>query len=398
MNGQGIRVLLVEDNPGDRRLIQEMLAEVAGAPFVLEAADCLASGRERLRVEDVDVVLLDLQLPDSRGHDTFLAAQAQAPHVPIIVLTGLGDEQVGVQTVQAGAQDYLVKGQVDGNLLARAIRYAIERKRAEQQIHKLNAELEERVVARTFELAAANKELEAFSYSVSHDLRAPLRHMHGFAKILLEDFGPSLDSSAQHYLHRIHEATQHMGRLVDDLLNLSRVGRQPLHLERTGLNALVEEILTVLQGEMRGRQIEWQIGPLPSVECDPGLIKQVFANLLSNALKYTRPRERAVIEVGQKTADGRGALFVRDNGVGFNMKYADKLFGVFQRLHAQEDFEGTGVGLAIVQRIVRKHGGEVWAEAELDKGATFCFTLGALRLARAIDNRMSRGAAWQLTR
>ncbi len=255
-----------------------------------------------------------------------------------------------------------------------------------------------KVAAINSQLETANKELEAFSYSVSHDLRAPLRHMHGFAKILLEDFGPSLDPSARHYLHRIYEATQHMGRLVDDLLNLSRVGRQALHLERTGLNALVEEVLTDLQGETRGRQVDWRVGSLPTVECDPNLIKQVFTNLLSNALKYTRPRERAVIEIGQMAADGRGALFVRDNGVGFDMKYADKLFGVFQRLHAQDDFEGTGVGLALVQRIVRKHGGEVWAEAELDKGATFYFTLGALRLAPEIDSRDLGGANWALTR
>ncbi len=293
-----------------------------------------------------------------------------------------------------------VLGRADGMLrgYVNVTRDITERKRAELQIRKLNAELEERVAARTFELAAANKELEAFSYSVSHDLRAPLRHMHGFAKILLEDFGPSLDPTAQHYLHRIHEATQHMGRLVDDLLNLSRVGRQALHLERTGLNALVEQVLTDLQGETRDRQVEWQLGTLPSVECDPSLTKQVFANLLSNALKYTRPRERAIIEVGQKAADGRVAFFVRDNGVGFNMKYADKLFGVFQRLHAQEDFEGAGVGLALVQRIVRKHGGEVWAEAELDKGATFYFTLGAFRLAPVTDSRALGGAPWALTR
>jgi light-regulated signal transduction histidine kinase (bacteriophytochrome) len=168
-----------------------------------------------------------------------------------------------------------------------------------------------------------------------------------------------------------------MGLLVDDLLNLARMGRRELSLQVSGLKSLVDELIKELQPECEGRQIEWQIGVLPFVECDPGLMKQVFQNLLSNALKFTRPRSQAVIEVGQKDRNGTPVLFVRDNGVGFSMKYADKLFGVFQRLHRAEDFEGTGVGLATVQRIIQKHGGRIWVEAELEKGATFYFTLGA---------------------
>ncbi len=241
---------------------------------------------------------------------------------------------------------------------------------------RLNVDLERRVTERTAELAAANKELEAFAYSVAHDLRAPLRHIDGYSKLLAEELGASLGDGAGHYLQSIQDSTRNMGEMVDDLLNLSRVARKELNLQVTGLRSLVDEVLRDLKPETKDRDIEWKIAGLPFVECDPVLVKQVFANLLANAVKFTRTRTRAVIEVDQTNVDGQTATYVRDNGVGFSMKYSDKLFGVFQRLHRQEDFEGTGVGLATVQRIVQKHGGRIWAEAELNIGATFYFTLG----------------------
>ena len=258
-----------------------------------------------------------------------------------------------------------------------------------QRYERLTEELEQRVTQRTAELEATNKELEAFTYSVSHDLRAPLRRIDGFAKLLVDEYNAELPDEARHYLGRVRDGARQMGLLVDDLLNLARLGRQDVKLQVAGLSTIVQRVTTSLQRDAEGRDIEWQIQPLPFVECDPALIEVVFTNLISNAMKYTRPRARAVIHVGAIEQNGHPVIYVRDNGVGFSMKYADKLFGVFQRLHRAEDFEGTGVGLATVQRILHKHSGTIWAEAELDKGACFYFTLGAVPATRPTVSEQS---------
>src|SRR3989442_1787221 len=301
-------------------------------------------------------------------------------------------EQIEADVLENGRwEGELVHRRRDGTHIVVASRWALQRdaRGAPVEILETNNDITSRkqaeevlagqkaALARTnVELAAANKELEAFTYSVSHDLRTPLRHIGGFSQILEEEFGPRMDPAAQQSLRYIQKGVQEMGQLIDDLLNLGRIGRQTLRERPTELNLLVEAVLADLKPETERRQIEWKIGQLPSVKCDPGLVKLVFVNLLSNAIKFTRHQERAIIEVGQIRVKGEQVFFVRDNGVGFNMRYVDKLFGIFQRLHRQDDFEGTGVGLANVRRIIHKHGGRIWAEAEPYKGAAFYFTLG----------------------
>jgi len=246
-----------------------------------------------------------------------------------------------------------------------------ERKQRESEISKLNRQLEQRAV----ELDAGNKELEAFAYSVSHDLRAPLRHMAGFAQ-LLRKRAASLDEKSQTYLTMILEAADRMGDLIDDLLAFSRISRAEAHKSVVDLGQLVQELVGELCQDTEDRNIEWKIGPLPACYVDRSMLRLVFTNLIANAVKFTRTRPHAEVEIGcmvQNHCDP--VLFVRDNGVGFDMKYSNKLFGVFQRLHSQEEFEGTGIGLATVQRIVHRHGGRVWAESTVDCGATFYFSL-----------------------
>ena len=330
--------------------------------------EILRQGRMEI-VEDMSAVTMLSPLVQVLGREGI----GSSINVPLVTTQGL----IGALHVAWVAARAITPDDVDiAGEMASQIAVALEHARLFRETKRNAVELEQRVRDRTAQLEAANKELESFSYSVAHDLRAPLRHISGFASLLREDAGPTLPEQSRHFIEEISGSAAQMGRLIDALLVFSRMGRTDVRPQRLELAELVEETIHQFKFEANGRNILWTKEPLPTVQADPVLLRQVLVNLVSNAVKYTRPRDPARIEVGCASENGQETvIFVRDNGVGFDMQYGEKLFGVFQRLHAEEEFEGTGIGLANVRRIIARHGGRTWAEGKVNEGATFYFSL-----------------------
>jgi two-component system, sensor histidine kinase and response regulator len=361
------RLLVVDDEASHMKALCDTLRDQGHA---VEGFTSPAAALAAVEPGRFAVLLTDLMMPEMDGIALLRAALARDPELAAVIMTGAGTIATAVEAMQVGALDYVVKPFKVSTILT-----VLSRALALRELRVRNAALERALRERAAELEAANRELEAFSYSISHDLRAPLRSIHGFSKILLDDFAPHLPDDGRRLVERVATNARRMGELIEDLLRFSRLSRQPLNRRPVPLAALVREVLEELRAQDPGRAVEVVVGELPDCIADHSLLRQIVSNLLANAFKYTRQRDAARVEVGCDASSGERVYFVRDNGAGFDMQHAHKLFGVFSRLHSADQFEGTGIGLSIVQRIVQRHGGRVWAEAEVDKGATFRFTL-----------------------
>lgn len=383
---QRVNILMVDDDPANLEALEAVLEGLGQNLFRAR------SGTEALRCvleRDYAVILLDVQMPDISGIETaaLIRERERSRTTPIIFLTGVvRTSEMVFKGYSTGAVDYLMKPVVSGILRAKVEVFVelamarlklqaevIERARIGGEIAKLNMTLEQR----NEDLVAANEDLEAFGHSVSHDLRMPLRHIHAYISMLEDSAGEKLNPEERRHISVVRDAARRMGQLIDDLLAFSRIGRTPISAARIDHEQLVREVIGEMQTDLRDRDIAWEVDNLPAATGDANLLRQVWANLLANAVKYSRPRERARIRVGAVVQDKEIIFNVSDNGVGFDPAYADQLFGVFQRLHSDTQFEGTGVGLANVRRIVQRHGGRTWADAKLNEGATFYFSLPA---------------------
>jgi light-regulated signal transduction histidine kinase (bacteriophytochrome) len=399
-------ILIVDDNTANVKVMMDYLTECG---FQIMVARTGETGMALARQDRPDLILLDLMLPGADGFEVCrrLKTDELTRKIPVIFMTILTSMEDKLKGFQAGGVDYITKPFQAEEVLARVRihlqlreltehleqkvaertealhganaqlkRELAERKKAEEALRRLNLELDRRVLNRTAQLEASNKELEAFTYSVSHDLRAPLRHIQGFLELLEKRAGTAQDEQSRHYIDIIFKSAKKMNQLIDDLLSFSRMGRQEMAFQQVDLRTLVRDVIHELEPDAADRTIDWRIGDLPAVQGDASMLRIVLGNLIANAVKFTRPRRQARIEIGSQPGQNADTvIYVRDNGVGFDMTYADKLFGVFQRLHRADEFEGTGIGLANVHRIIARHGGRAWAQGELGQGAAFFFSL-----------------------
>lgn len=418
----GVEILIAEDSLTQAELLSHLLQEQG---YTVTAT---ANGRQALdaaRKRKPTLIVSDIVMPEMDGYELCKAIKADSKlqDIPVVIVTFLSGIQDIVMALDCGADNFIRKPYAPAALISRieyilsnrelrsssnhskmklgleiylggkkhfitsereqildllvssyeqAVQANEELKQRDQVISAMNADLKHHAT----ELEAVNKELEAFSRSVSHDLRSPLAAVNGFTALLQKNYGDRLDRRGQDYLRHVHNAARRMSQLIDDMLYLSRVTRSDLQIKETDLSTLAVEIATDLRDSQPGRFVEFKAGPA-TAQCDPRLMRVALENLLGNAWKFTGKREHARIECGLTERDGELAYFVRDNGAGFDMAYANKLFSPFQRLHSENEFPGTGIGLATVERVVQRHGGRIWVEAEADKGATFYFTLSA---------------------
>jgi len=365
-----VNILLVDDKPQNLSVLESILE---GPDYRLTLAQSAQEALLALVANDYALIVLDVRMPETSGFELaqMIKGRKKTKDVPIVFLTAhyAEDEQV-LSGYSAGAVDYLTKP-INPAILKSKVAVFAELYRKTQALDEANRALS----LRNQELLVANKELEAFSYSVSHDLRAPLRHIDSFVQMVREEAETCLTANCQRYLEVISGAAKHMSRLIEGLLAVSRLGRAEIRRSAVKLDELLKEVLQELERDINARNIAWEISPLPEIRADRALLKVVWTNLISNAVKYTCRREPAEIRIGWADKQGEFEFFVRDNGAGFDMRHSDKLFGVFQRLHHPDEFEGTGIGLANVRRIITRHGGRTWAEGKVGEGATFYFSL-----------------------
>ncbi len=374
-----INILVIEDDPDDEKRIRDALQLNLYTSNKLIAVDSLEHATEAVRDINIDVVLLDLSLPDCQGLDVITEIKKVIKNAPIVVLTEYGDLESALHALQLGAQDYLVKGQYAYDMLTRSIQYARERHRLLSDLEDIRNKLAEKVEERTRKLELANKELESFNYSVSHDLRSPLRVISYMSGELKTEFADKMDESAMELVNRIVAASDKMAHLIEDLLQLSRLTQRVIKSEKVDISRIAVEFISELSSSDIEREVTTAIEPNLSTCGDNNLLRIVIENLLRNAWKFTKKTPKPSITIGKIDYSNTPVYYIKDNGVGFDMKYADKLFAPFQRLHSEADFPGTGIGLATVQRIIYRHDGQIWAESAPGKGATFYFTIQAAK-------------------